>query len=116
MHELSVTENILQITLKHAQQAGAKSVTDVHLVIGELSSIIDDSVQFYWDMITENTICDSARLHFTRIPAKMRCQNCKQEFTIENGPIPCPSCGSMNVRVFQGEEFWVESIEIQKEE
>jgi len=116
MHELSVTENILQIALKHGLQAGAKSVTDVHLVIGTLSSIVDDSVQFYWDMITENTICEKSQLHFTRIPAKMKCQNCLQEFSIENGPQPCPSCGSLNLRVIQGEEFWVESIEIQKEE
>jgi hydrogenase nickel incorporation protein HypA/HybF len=116
MHELSVTENILQIALKHGRQAGANSITDVHLVIGALSSIVDDSIQFYWDMVTENTICEKARLHFTRIPAKMRCQNCQHEFPIENGPHPCPECGSMSLLITQGEEFWVESIEIQKEE
>ena len=46
MHELAITENLLKIALEHAEKAGASSVTDLHVVMGELSSIVDDSVQF----------------------------------------------------------------------
>jgi len=46
MHELAVTENILSIASKHAQESGATRVTAINLVIGQLSSIVDDSVQF----------------------------------------------------------------------
>ena len=67
MHELPVTESILENTLRHARGAKAVGVTDVYLVIGQLSSIIDDSVQFYWDMISEGTIAEGASLHFKRI-------------------------------------------------
>jgi hydrogenase nickel incorporation protein HypA/HybF len=48
MHEMVVTENILNIATRHALHAGAKRVTDIHITIGQLSSIVDDSVQFYW--------------------------------------------------------------------
>ena len=61
MHELAVTESILNIAVQHASQAGAVRVTDLNLVIGQLSSIFDDSVQFYWDMISEGTICAGRR-------------------------------------------------------
>ena len=30
-------------------------MTAIDLVVGELSSIVDDSVQFYWDLIAEDT-------------------------------------------------------------
>ncbi|MFN2270088.1 MAG: hydrogenase maturation nickel metallochaperone HypA, partial [Anaerolineae bacterium] len=51
MHELSITESILKIALRHAEQAGAKRITRLNLVIGELSGVVGESVQFYWDMI-----------------------------------------------------------------
>ncbi len=114
MHELAVTESILNIALKHAQQAGASRVTDLHLVIGRLSSIIDDSIQFYWDMISENTICQGARLHFQRVPAQMLCLNCGHTFTLESELTPCPTCKSAQVKVTSGEQFYLDSIEIEK--
>jgi hydrogenase nickel incorporation protein HypA/HybF len=52
MHELAVTEHILDIALKHAQNANALSVDEIYLVIGQLSSIVDDSIQFYWDIFS----------------------------------------------------------------
>lgn len=115
MHELSVTENILEITLRHANQAGASRVTDIYLVIGRLSSIVDDSIQFYWDMMSENTICAGALLHFERIPARLLCLNCNNEYTLEADLEPCPVCQSPHIKVIAGEEFRVDSIEVEKD-
>ena len=39
MHELSVTQSLLNIALQHAEKANAKRVTDLNIVIGELASI-----------------------------------------------------------------------------
>jgi len=115
MHELAVTENILEIANRHAQQANATRVTAINLVIGRLSSIVDVSVQFYWDMISEGTLSAGARLHFQRVPARLACQDCGHEYTLEGDLIPCPVCGSIRVRVLTGEEFYVDSIEIEKD-
>jgi len=114
MHELSVTESVLEIACKHAKKAQATKVTDIFLVIGRLSSIIDDSVQFYWDLISENTICEGAQLHFERIPATLVCLECDQQYQLEKELIPCPNCGSARIRVLSGDEFNIESIEIQR--
>jgi len=116
MHELSVTENILEIALRHANQAEASRVTDINLKIGRLSSIVDDSIQFYWDFVSENTLCAGAKLHFERIPARLLCLDCAKEYTLEADLEPCPNCHSAQVRVIAGEEFHVESIEIEKQE
>jgi hydrogenase nickel incorporation protein HypA/HybF len=114
MHELSVTENILQIALKHADKANASRVTDINLVIGSLSSVIDDSVQFYWDFVSENTICQKAVLHFDRRPAVLKCKSCNNEYKIEDSLEACPACQGENIQIVSGEEFYLESIEIEK--
>ena len=114
MHELSVTENILNIALKHATKAEAKKVTDVHLVIGQLSSIVDDSVQFYWEIISKETLCHGSTLHFERKKATILCKDCGTEFPLEEEMKPCPFCRSIQLQIVIGEEFYLESIEIVK--
>lgn len=114
MHELAVTESILNIAVKHAQQAEAVRVTDLYLVIGRLASLVDDSIQFYWDIISSETVCQGATLHFKRIPATLLCLDCQQEYTLDDELSPCPNCASSKVKVTSGDQFWLESIEIQK--
>lgn len=114
MHELSVTESILSIALKHANQQQATRVTDIHIVLGQLSTVVDNSVQFYWDVISSDTICAGAKLHFQRIKARFFCEDCQMEYTLDNLLSPCPRCGGFHIKILAGEEFWLESIEIEK--
>ena len=113
MHELSVTESLLEIAVRHAEKAGARRVTDLYLVIGRLASIVDDSVQFYWDQISQGTICEGARLHFERLPGKLQCLNCGDTYLLPEELIPCPKCGSDRVKVLGGTEFHLDSIEVE---
>ena len=113
MHELAVAENLLNIAIKHATQADAVRVTALHLVIGQLSSIVDDSIQFYWDMISEGTMCKGAQLHFERRPAMLKCLECDQTYALSGELTDCPNCHSAHLKVIAGEEFYMESIEIE---
>lgn len=115
MHELVVTENMLEIALHHAHTAKAAHVTDLHVVLGELSSFIDDSIQFYWNFVSEGTIAEGAQLHFRRIPAEMVCQDCQHKYDLRQNLV-CPACGSEYVRVVQGEEFYLEAIDVASED
>lgn len=112
MHELPVTENILEIALRHAEKAEAQRVTDIHLVIGQLSTIIDESIQFYWDMLSEGTAAQGACLHFERIPLVMRCQACSHSFEPEELEYVCPACGGLEVEIVKGNEFFLDSIQV----
>ena len=115
MHELAVTENILSIAVRHATQVNAVRVTSLHLVIGQLSSIVDDSVQFYWDMISAGTVCEGAQLHFERRPAMLQCLDCAQTYTLNRELTDCPHCHSARVKVVSGEEFFLDSMEVEAE-
>jgi hydrogenase nickel incorporation protein HypA/HybF len=113
MHELPVTENILAIALRHAESAGARRITALYLTIGQLSSIVDDSIQFYWDIISEGTPAQGAQLHFKRIPARLACLDCGQEYAPDGRELACPACQSLRIKVVAGEEFLLESIEVE---
>ena len=113
MHELAITEQIADIAIRHGEENAAEKITDLYLVIGELSTVIDDSVVFYWDLITEDTICAGATLHFQRIPAKFLCQDCGKEYQMVDGDLtPCPYCQSNKMEILQGKEFHLDSINI----
>jgi hydrogenase nickel incorporation protein HypA/HybF len=113
MHELSITERILEIALTHGEKAGARKITDLFLVIGDLSSVVDDSVQFYWDLISKDTIAEGAKLNFRRIPTRFRCLECNLEYAPEKDQFSCPNCTSKQVRVIAGEEFFLEAIDVE---
>jgi hydrogenase nickel incorporation protein HypA/HybF len=112
MHELAITQSILEIALRHAPEPDQR-ITGINLVIGQLSSMIDDCVQFYWDIISENTLAQGATLHFRRIPAELTCRSCGLSYPMKGEDFTCPGCGSAAVRVTSGEEFFVESIEVE---
>lgn len=116
MHELPVTQSLLNIALKHGEQAGASRITDIYLVIGELSSIVDDSIQFYWDIISRDTIAMGATLHFERVPSRMLCLDCNTDYHPTNGQLACPQCDGGRVKVAGGDEFRLDSIEIEKDD
>lgn len=111
MHELYVTEQILDIAIKHASQAQAKRVTDIYLVIGQFSSIVDDSVQFYWNMIAKDTMAEGANLHFERRPAEFLCRECNHRYSPDQNLV-CPMCTSLSVDVTSGEEFYLDAIDV----
>ena len=113
MHELAVTESLLNLALRHADQAEARRVTGLYLVVGQLSSLLDDSVQFYWDIISQDTRCEGARLHFRRVPATLVCLDCQHAYVLASGLAACAQCGSDRVRVTGGDEFRLESMDIE---
>jgi len=116
MHELAVTESLLKTACEYAEKNGASKVLQLNLVIGDLSGIIDDSVQFYWDMISADTLCAQSVLVIEKQPAIFFCQSCRQSFTMGEELIPCPQCGGVDLKVVSGDEFTLKSIEIEKEE
>jgi hydrogenase nickel incorporation protein HypA/HybF len=114
MHELAVTQSILNIALRHAGQAGAQRILAINLVIGDLTGFVDDSIQFYFDFLSEDTLAQDARLNFERVPPRARCRECGAEYTPPNSRIwTCPECGALGGDVVAGSEFSVTSIEVE---
>lgn len=111
MHELPISQEILSIALRHAGEA--KRIIRLNLVIGDLSSIVGDSIQFYWDIISKGTLAEGSTLHFERIKARFRCSDCENEFEPVDRNFECQKCGGYKVELVAGREFRLESIEVE---
>ncbi len=113
MHELSVTNQLLDVTLEHAERAMASKVLKINLVIGDLTGFIEESIRFYFDILSEGTKAHNARLSVVHVPVRARCGQCRTEFTPGKGNWRCPLCHSVLEEITGGREFYVESIEVE---
>lgn len=117
MHELAVTQSILSIAMEAAQKVDARRISAIDLVIGELSSIVDDSVQFYFDIMSQGTLAEGALLRFHRKQAKAVCWDCSHQFSVSPPLAPsCPNCRSARMHITEGKDFYIESIEVENED
>lgn len=113
MHEYAVTKSIVDIAVNEAQKAGAEKITSIRLVIGELSSIVDESVGMYFEIIAADTLASGAVLSFKRIPAQFRCNSCGLVYDKAGSSFFCPECGASGTPTGVGKEFYIESIEVE---
>jgi hydrogenase nickel incorporation protein HypA/HybF len=111
MHELGVTENIVNIALAKAAETQVNKIMQINLVVGELSGFSPDCIQFYFDFLRKDTIAQGALLHFESVPAQLRCRNCSAIFQPQDTLWSCPKCQGQSVEIFKGRELYIESME-----
>ncbi len=108
MHELAVTESVVQAVTERLPGA---TVRCVYLEIGPLSGVVADSVRFCFDLVTEGTSLAGARLEISQPSPRCACADCGREFT-PDGPIPVCECGSAAVTVLAGQELRITAVEV----
>ena len=128
MHELQVTESILNIALKHAEPADVTKIVKIHLDIGELSDLENEWIQHYFDYLSKDTLAEGAKLHFTMMPVEMTCQDCGRPAELDEWADEMPQvimreafsrgceCGSKQLRVTGGVKFGLLSIDVESDE
>ena len=112
MHELSLSSAVLDTVLRHAD---GRRVSQVDLTVGALRQVVPRSLEFYWGIVSRDTLCEGARLELALVEARLACGVCdQQEWTLDQPIFRCPGCGGSDVKVLTGEEFFVESIEVEE--
>jgi hydrogenase nickel incorporation protein HypA/HybF len=113
MHELSITQSIMDIVLSQAKAADAKKVTRINLVIGEMSGVVSDCVQFYFDFLKKGNAAEEAVLDFRLVPVELKCRDCQTVFNPDGSAWICPNCQGTGLEVTKGQESYVDSIEVE---
>lgn len=115
MHELQVTERILDVVLRHAARHDVTRVAVIHLRIGELSDLEDEWLQRYFDYLSRGTLAENAKLAIVRAPIVLRCEACDASFEVERsqlGEASCPECGEGACSFVSGREYRIENMEV----
>ncbi|MEI8171945.1 MAG: hydrogenase maturation nickel metallochaperone HypA [Deltaproteobacteria bacterium] len=115
MHELAVTESILNIVIKHAEKNHVEKVVTIHLKIGELTDLVDEYIQHYFDYLSKGTIAEGAVLNMERSPVVFQCTDCKTTFQVslkDSGKIVCSQCDGAKAVLVSGREFYIKHIEV----
>jgi hydrogenase nickel incorporation protein HypA/HybF len=110
MHELGVTQSIVEICETHA---AGRRVLAVSLEMGDLSGVVPEAVEFCFEACIRETLLEGARLHIERVPGTARCRICAAEFAVRSYHDACPTCGGYQVEILSGEELRVKQLEVE---
>jgi hydrogenase nickel incorporation protein HypA/HybF len=116
MHEMPMTESILNIVLKHAAAGEARKVVSIYLQIGELTDLEEKWLQRYFDYLSKGTIAEGAVLKIEKIPAVVQCSKCSESYQIQpvyTADHTCPACGAGSGTLISGREYYIKSMEVQ---
>ena len=65
MHEMSITQGIIELCLEHA---GGRRIRSLIVEIGELSSAVPEAIEFCFEACSRETLLEGAQLSIIRIP------------------------------------------------
>lgn len=110
-----LVENVVGIVLKQAKLAEAEEIVTVRLRIGELRDVVDELMEKCFRFVARGTAAEHAALHIEKVPFVVKCGKCghEQREDVRNMPaLHCGHCGSTEMQLASGREFFVEEIEI----
>ncbi len=115
MHELSIAASIVDAVTESAAAYPGARVTAVRLRVGALAAVIEDSLQFCWDIATEGTPLQGAALVVRVMPVVIHCAGCGVDAELDGvQSFRCPRCGELAADLRQGRELEIESIELEE--
>ncbi len=99
MHELGITQGVIERAREVALREGADRVRRLHLVMTPAADFSAESIEMYFAMLTDDDpLFAGASLEFAAAPAGALCLACGDEFVTQAPQPLCPQCGSAQVR------------------
>jgi hydrogenase nickel incorporation protein HypA/HybF len=111
VHELAIAGHVVEIAARHAD---GRRVTKVYLKVGHLRQVVPSALSFSFDLVAQGTPVEAAELVLEEVPAAGQCRRCGAESCLAAFPLQCGACGGFDLRITQGEDLYVESLEMEE--
>lgn len=108
MHELGVA---LELVDAIAQRSGGARVRRVVLEIGALCGVLPDALSFCFELATEGTAVEGARLELRATQARVRCRSCGEELLVSRPSTRC-TCGAYDLDWLSGDALRIVELEV----
>ena len=114
MHELSLAQGIIQVIQEELEKRKENgTVRKINLRVGKLSFVEPEALLFSFGFCSKETECENAELVIEKVPFACKCQDCGENFQPEEALFECPNCKSRRIKILSGEEFYIDSFEIE---
>jgi hydrogenase nickel incorporation protein HypA/HybF len=111
VHELSIAQNLVELAIEAAENTRMKQVQALYLKLGVLSGVVKEALEFSFDVVTEGTPLEGAKLIIEDVPVKVFCPACQKAQVL---PVPfpmrCPVCGTRTSQVLEGCEMELSAL------
>ena len=111
MHELTATQRILDAALERGGAEGGRRVRAVRLQLGILSGLTEDSIRFYWEVLTPGTAAEGSALDVAVMPGRVSCRTCGAESEVLEPYPMCPACAGVDLAVLAGNSCVIETVD-----
>jgi hydrogenase nickel incorporation protein HypA/HybF len=114
MHEMAIVQSIMEIIEEQARLHNANKVIGVNLEFGLLTAVQPQAVRFAFDILSEGTCAQGARLNVKIIPLKVKCSKCGAQDTMDRYEPFCGICREGALEVLEGkDEMRIASLEVE---
>ncbi|MBL1256871.1 MULTISPECIES: hydrogenase maturation nickel metallochaperone HypA [unclassified Methylocystis] len=112
MHEMALTESIVDIVCEEARKQGFGKVRVVRLKVGAMAHVEPEALRFCFDAVSRGTVADGATLDIIRAPGEGWCLDCGKTVPLDERFGACPECGGRHVQMTSGDELRIEELEV----
>jgi hydrogenase nickel incorporation protein HypA/HybF len=113
MHEVDMTKALI-VTIRDwwTSQPGKAKISKVHLVVGEFTCVEPASLQFAFEVQTQQTFLEGTALEIQGSPLVAFCHTCHKDYRPQIGiQYACPTCRSPMEDIRSGRELKIDRIE-----
>lgn len=112
MHELALTESIVEIVTEEAHKQGFGKIRVVRLQLGALAHVEPEALRFCFGAVTRGTVAEGAELDIVRSQGEGWCLDCGKTVPLEERFGACPECGRRHVQMTSGDELRIQELEV----
>ena len=123
MHEWGIAKNLVSLVNQKLGGGFRGKVAAVNVTIGKLRGVPPHVLRSCFEALTAGSALEGARLEVKEVEPQARCGSCGRAMLpdelLPDGPHysvhrSCPSCGNTEVEISQGNELFVESVEVEE--
>ena len=114
MHEFSIIQNLIPQIEDFLLKGNYKKVNKILLEVGVMSGVIQDALEFAYDIYSKGSSVEGAALSIRMVPVSASCEKCFIKFEVQDYSFLCPQCNGTDLKLLSGNELTIKEIEVEE--